>query len=213
MLSIGVATGSDGRAASLCPFFQKLKHALCSGQEALEVRNPRFISRSQERLKKLEHMAQQRRAQRKETAGQTQAPLPVRAGKRQFTVPHPLSGELWRLGRPGGGAAGRGAGCARSPNPPPRPRGDGLNDAAAAHTGLAVAPRTRPRYHEACSGSQPTSRGYTRVPNPAEVTWGTDAPRWLGKKPHDCSSLGSKFKFLAPDRYLQETTPPPFALY
>nr|KAF6454950.1 fragile-site associated tumor suppressor [Rousettus aegyptiacus] len=65
-------------------------------QEALEVRNPRFISRSQERLKKLEHMAQQRRAQRKETAGQTQAPLPVRAGKRQFTVPHPLSDNLFK---------------------------------------------------------------------------------------------------------------------
>lgn len=61
-------------------------------------------------------MAQQRRAQRKETAGQTQAPLPVRAGKRQFTVPHPLSGELWRLGRPGGGAR---SGVCSEPEPGP----------------------------------------------------------------------------------------------
>lgn len=34
------------------------------------------------------------------------------------------------------------------------------------------------------------------------------------ERSHMTSSQGSKFKFLAPDRYLQETTPPtPFALY
>lgn len=65
-------------------------------QEALEVRNPRFISRSRERLKKLEHMAQQRRAQRKENLAQKQALLPVRANKKQFTVPHPLSDNLFK---------------------------------------------------------------------------------------------------------------------
>lgn len=95
----------------------KLKYFLCSAQEALEVRNPRFISRSQERLKKLEHMAQQRRAQRKENPGQKQAPLPVRASKKQFTVPHPLSGEP---GGWGGWGWGGGRGGARSRNPHPR---------------------------------------------------------------------------------------------
>ncbi|XP_039691859.1 (E2-independent) E3 ubiquitin-conjugating enzyme FATS [Pteropus medius] len=65
-------------------------------QEALEVRNPRFISRSRERLKKLEHMAQQRRAQRKENLAQKQALLPVRANKKQFTIPHPLSDNLFK---------------------------------------------------------------------------------------------------------------------
>ncbi|XP_045423735.1 (E2-independent) E3 ubiquitin-conjugating enzyme FATS isoform X3 [Lemur catta] len=65
-------------------------------QEALEVRKPQFISRSQERLKKLEHMAQQRQAQRKENPGQKQSLLPVRANKKQFTVPHPLSDNLFK---------------------------------------------------------------------------------------------------------------------
>nr|XP_051689466.1 (E2-independent) E3 ubiquitin-conjugating enzyme FATS isoform X2 [Oryctolagus cuniculus] len=59
-------------------------------QEALEVRKPQFISRSQERLKKLERMVQQRKAKQKEGLGQ-QSLLPVRANKKQFTVPHPLS--------------------------------------------------------------------------------------------------------------------------
>ncbi|XP_070131659.1 (E2-independent) E3 ubiquitin-conjugating enzyme FATS isoform X3 [Equus caballus] len=65
-------------------------------QEALEVRKPQFISRSQERLKKLEHMVQQRKAQRKENVGQKQSLLPVRANKKQFTVPHPLSDNLFK---------------------------------------------------------------------------------------------------------------------
>ncbi|XP_058909827.1 disintegrin and metalloproteinase domain-containing protein 12 isoform X2 [Kogia breviceps] len=65
-------------------------------QEALEVRKPQFISRSQERLKKLEHMVQQRKAQRKESLGQKQSLLPVRANKKQFTVPHPLSDNLFK---------------------------------------------------------------------------------------------------------------------
>uniref|UniRef100_A0A8D2DRH8 Chromosome 10 open reading frame 90 n=1 Tax=Sciurus vulgaris TaxID=55149 RepID=A0A8D2DRH8_SCIVU len=65
-------------------------------QEALEARRPQFISRSQERLRKLEHMVQQRKAQRKENPGQTQSLLPVRANKKQFTVPHPLSDNLFK---------------------------------------------------------------------------------------------------------------------
>ncbi|XP_066210978.1 (E2-independent) E3 ubiquitin-conjugating enzyme FATS [Saccopteryx leptura] len=65
-------------------------------QEALEARKPQFISRSQERLRKLEHMIQQRRAQRKESPGSRQGPLPVRASKKQFTVPHPLSDNLFK---------------------------------------------------------------------------------------------------------------------
>jgi len=65
-------------------------------QEALEVRKPQFISRSQERLKKLEHMVQQRKAQRKENLGQKQSLFPVRTNKKQFTVPHPLSDNLFK---------------------------------------------------------------------------------------------------------------------
>nr|XP_055156055.1 (E2-independent) E3 ubiquitin-conjugating enzyme FATS isoform X2 [Nyctereutes procyonoides] len=65
-------------------------------QEALETRKPQFISRSQERLKKLEHMVQQRKAQRKENLGQKQTLFPVRANKKQFTVPHPLSDNLFK---------------------------------------------------------------------------------------------------------------------
>nr|XP_017206263.1 (E2-independent) E3 ubiquitin-conjugating enzyme FATS isoform X3 [Oryctolagus cuniculus] len=64
-------------------------------QEALEVRKPQFISRSQERLKKLERMVQQRKAKQKEGLGQ-QSLLPVRANKKQFTVPHPLSDNLFK---------------------------------------------------------------------------------------------------------------------
>ncbi|KAF5922305.1 hypothetical protein HPG69_006907 [Diceros bicornis minor] len=63
-------------------------------QEALEARKPQFISRSQERLKKLEHMVQQRKAQQKENLRQKQPLLPVRTSKKQFTIPHPLSGKL-----------------------------------------------------------------------------------------------------------------------
>lgn len=65
-------------------------------QEALEVRKPQFISRSQERLRKLELKAQQRRAQRKESPGPKQGPPPARAGRKQFTVPHPLSDNLFK---------------------------------------------------------------------------------------------------------------------
>ncbi|XP_045438147.1 (E2-independent) E3 ubiquitin-conjugating enzyme FATS [Pipistrellus kuhlii] len=65
-------------------------------QEALEARRPQFISRSQERLRRLELMAQQRRAQRQESPGPRPGPLPVRTSRRQFTVPHPLSDNLFK---------------------------------------------------------------------------------------------------------------------
>ncbi|XDC86846.1 hypothetical protein R6Z07F_018019 [Ovis aries] len=65
-------------------------------QEALEVRKPQFISRSQERLKKLEHMVQQRKAQQKESLAPKQSLLPVRAHKKQVTIPHPLSDNLFK---------------------------------------------------------------------------------------------------------------------
>ncbi|XP_048647337.1 (E2-independent) E3 ubiquitin-conjugating enzyme FATS isoform X5 [Marmota marmota marmota] len=60
-------------------------------QEALEAHRPQFISRSQERLRKLERMVQQRKAQQTEHPEQKPSRLPVRANKKQFTVPHPLS--------------------------------------------------------------------------------------------------------------------------
>ncbi|KAL6087304.1 hypothetical protein STEG23_037836, partial [Scotinomys teguina] len=75
------------------------RHLLASSmtlQEALEVRRPQFISRSQKRLQKLKHMVQQRKAQQKENPGQKQSLLPVRAHKKQFTVPHPLSDNLFK---------------------------------------------------------------------------------------------------------------------
>ncbi|XP_007935080.1 (E2-independent) E3 ubiquitin-conjugating enzyme FATS [Orycteropus afer afer] len=65
-------------------------------QEALEVRKPQFIARSQERLRKLERMVQQRKAQRAEEPGPKQGVLPMRAHKKQFTVPHPLSDNLFK---------------------------------------------------------------------------------------------------------------------
>ncbi|XP_027786088.2 (E2-independent) E3 ubiquitin-conjugating enzyme FATS isoform X1 [Marmota flaviventris] len=65
-------------------------------QEALEAHRPQFISRSQERLRKLERMVQQRKAQQTEHPEQKPSQLPVRANKKQFTVPHPLSDNLFK---------------------------------------------------------------------------------------------------------------------
>ncbi|XP_023976985.1 (E2-independent) E3 ubiquitin-conjugating enzyme FATS isoform X4 [Physeter macrocephalus] len=79
-----------------CSKSQPMPASSLTLQEALEVRKPQFISRSQERLKKLEHMVQQRKAQRKESLGPKQSLLPVRANKKQFTVPHPLSDNLFK---------------------------------------------------------------------------------------------------------------------
>lgn len=45
-------------------------------------------------------MVQQRKAQRKESLAPKQSLLPVRAHKKQVTIPHPLSGKL-QLAREG----------------------------------------------------------------------------------------------------------------
>ncbi|NWH78781.1 CJ090 protein, partial [Piaya cayana] len=70
-------------------------------QEALEIHNPQFISRSQERLKKLEHMVQLRKAQQSDVPASNQGTLirklsstTTSSKKKQYTVPHPLSGKL-----------------------------------------------------------------------------------------------------------------------
>ncbi|NXJ16086.1 CJ090 protein, partial [Odontophorus gujanensis] len=66
-------------------------------KEALEIHKPQFISRSQERLKKLEHMMQQRKAQQSNAAVSTPRKLSSASSsnkKKQYTVPDPLSGKL-----------------------------------------------------------------------------------------------------------------------
>ncbi|XP_074088280.1 (E2-independent) E3 ubiquitin-conjugating enzyme FATS isoform X2 [Macrotis lagotis] len=66
-------------------------------REALEVHKPQFISRSQERLRKLESMAQQRKAQQGESPRRKPSPLPLRTTKKkQYTIPHPLSDNLFK---------------------------------------------------------------------------------------------------------------------
>ncbi|NWZ31706.1 CJ090 protein, partial [Asarcornis scutulata] len=72
--------------------------------EALEIHKPQFISRSQERLKKLEHMVQQRKAQQNDAPVSNQGALLVRklsstsasSKKKQYTIPHPLSDNLFK---------------------------------------------------------------------------------------------------------------------
>ncbi|NWW88896.1 CJ090 protein, partial [Rhynochetos jubatus] len=72
--------------------------------EALELHKPQFISRSQERLKRLERMVQLRKAQQSDAPAGTQGALLVRklsststsSKKRQYTVPHPLSDNLFK---------------------------------------------------------------------------------------------------------------------
>nr|XP_056706183.1 (E2-independent) E3 ubiquitin-conjugating enzyme FATS [Euleptes europaea] len=73
-------------------------------REALEVHKPHFISRSQERLKKLEHMVQLRKAQQGDASGKKQGAALSRklssssmtSKKKQCTVPHPLSDNLFK---------------------------------------------------------------------------------------------------------------------
>ncbi|KAF7239251.1 hypothetical protein EYD10_14114, partial [Varanus komodoensis] len=68
-------------------------------REALEVHKPHFISRSQERMKKLEHMVQMRKAQQGDASGKKPEAVlshklsssSITSKKKQFTVPHPLS--------------------------------------------------------------------------------------------------------------------------
>ncbi|XP_034292335.1 (E2-independent) E3 ubiquitin-conjugating enzyme FATS isoform X2 [Pantherophis guttatus] len=74
-------------------------------REALEVHKPHFISRSQERLKKLEHIVQLRKAQcESENLGKKQgtdlscklSSTSITSKKKQYTVPHPLSDNLFK---------------------------------------------------------------------------------------------------------------------
>ncbi|NXW64862.1 CJ090 protein, partial [Eurystomus gularis] len=72
--------------------------------EALEIHNPQFISRSQERLKRLERMVQLRKAQKSDAPPSNQGVLLVRklssittsSKKKQYTIPHPLSDNLFK---------------------------------------------------------------------------------------------------------------------
>ncbi|KAG8135493.1 hypothetical protein E2320_008508, partial [Naja naja] len=73
-------------------------------REALEVHKPHFISRSQERLRKLEHTVQLRKAQQSEDLGEKHgsalscklSSTSITSKKKQYTVPHPLSDNLFK---------------------------------------------------------------------------------------------------------------------
>ncbi|XP_071668339.1 (E2-independent) E3 ubiquitin-conjugating enzyme FATS isoform X2 [Patagioenas fasciata] len=78
---------------------EKIPPASLTLREALEVHKPQFISRSQERLKRLEQRVQLRKAQQSDApAGNQGAPVrklssaSTSSKKKQYTVPHPLSG-------------------------------------------------------------------------------------------------------------------------
>ncbi|NXT73976.1 CJ090 protein, partial [Zapornia atra] len=81
---------------------QKTPPAQRTLRESLEIHKPQFISRSQERLKRLEQMVQLRKAQQSDAPASGQGALPLRklssastsSKKRQYTIPHPLSGKL-----------------------------------------------------------------------------------------------------------------------
>ncbi|NWS68479.1 CJ090 protein, partial [Crotophaga sulcirostris] len=71
--------------------------------EALEIHKPQFISRSQERLKRLEHMVQLRKAQQSDAPASNQGALvrklsstSTSSKKKQCTIPHPLSDNLFK---------------------------------------------------------------------------------------------------------------------
>ncbi|XP_031361148.2 (E2-independent) E3 ubiquitin-conjugating enzyme FATS [Lonchura striata] len=71
-------------------------------REALEIHNPEFISRSQKRLRRLELMVQLRRAQHREAPPGTPRALAPKLStstsskKKQFTIPDPLSDNLFK---------------------------------------------------------------------------------------------------------------------
>ncbi|NXH10571.1 CJ090 protein, partial [Bucco capensis] len=72
--------------------------------EALEMHNPQFISRSQERQKRLEQMIQLRKAQQSDAPASNQGVLPLHklsstltsSKRKQYTIPHPLSDNLFK---------------------------------------------------------------------------------------------------------------------
>ncbi|XP_061220072.1 (E2-independent) E3 ubiquitin-conjugating enzyme FATS isoform X2 [Neopsephotus bourkii] len=72
-------------------------------REALEIHKPQFICRSRERLKRLEEMVQLRKAQQSEAPATSQGAPPRKSAltstssrRKQFTVPHPLSDNLFK---------------------------------------------------------------------------------------------------------------------
>uniref|UniRef100_A0A8B9MAS5 Chromosome 10 open reading frame 90 n=1 Tax=Accipiter nisus TaxID=211598 RepID=A0A8B9MAS5_9AVES len=72
-------------------------------REALETHKPHFISRSQERLKRLENMVRLRKAQQSNAPASNQGPLVCKLSststsskKKQYTIPHPLSDNLFK---------------------------------------------------------------------------------------------------------------------
>ncbi|XP_074963855.1 (E2-independent) E3 ubiquitin-conjugating enzyme FATS [Phalacrocorax aristotelis] len=72
-------------------------------REALEIHKPRFISRSQERLKRLEHMVWLRKARQSDAPASVQGVLVRKLSststlskKKQYTIPHPLSDNLFK---------------------------------------------------------------------------------------------------------------------
>ncbi|XP_075574074.1 (E2-independent) E3 ubiquitin-conjugating enzyme FATS [Pelecanus crispus] len=82
---------------------EKTPPALQTLQEALETHKPQFISRSQERLKRLERMVQLRKAQQSNAPASNQGVLvrklsstSTSSKKKQYTIPHPLSDNLFK---------------------------------------------------------------------------------------------------------------------
>ncbi|NXP43439.1 CJ090 protein, partial [Heliornis fulica] len=80
---------------------QKTPPAQWTLRESLEIHKPKFISRSQERLRRLEHMVQLRKAQQSGDPTSGPGARPPRkpstctlSKKKQYTIPHPLSGKL-----------------------------------------------------------------------------------------------------------------------
>ncbi|KAM6306173.1 (E2-independent) E3 ubiquitin-conjugating enzyme FATS [Aegotheles albertisi] len=71
-------------------------------REALEIHKPEFISRSQERLKRLEQMVQLRKAQQSDAPTSNRvlvrrlSSTSTSSKKKQYTIPHPLSDNLFK---------------------------------------------------------------------------------------------------------------------
>ncbi|KAM6442887.1 (E2-independent) E3 ubiquitin-conjugating enzyme FATS isoform 3-T4 [Liasis olivaceus] len=90
--------------SEVCLEPEKIPASPLTLREALEVYKPHFISRSQERIKKLEHMVQLRKAQQGDVSGKKQgtalscklSSTSITNKKKQYTVPHPLSDNLFK---------------------------------------------------------------------------------------------------------------------
>ncbi|KAM7102916.1 (E2-independent) E3 ubiquitin-conjugating enzyme FATS [Ciconia maguari] len=82
---------------------EKIPPAPRTLREALEIHKPQFISRSQERLKRLERMVQLRKTQQSDAPASNQGALvhklsstSTSSKKKQYTIPHPLSDNLFK---------------------------------------------------------------------------------------------------------------------